>query len=80
MKDETKSKKNLIKVGSQVKLLVGKKGERGNIFSVKKIKNDTVFLDGYKLLKRTAKISQENTNNYRTVHHGVHISNVSLQS
>lgn len=67
-----------IKLGSQVILLVGSKESRGKTFTVKSIKGDTVFLDGYKLVNRTMKITQENTNNYRTVHHGVHISNVKL--
>lgn len=70
--------KNAIKLGSQVKLLVGSKENRGKTFTVKSLKGDEVFLDGYKLVNRTAKITQENTNNYRTVHHGVHISNVQL--
>lgn len=78
MKSETV--KNIIKAGSQVKLLVGPKGKRGNIFSVKKVVGQRVFLDGYRLISRTAKVTQENTENHRTVHHSVHISNISLQS
>jgi ribosomal protein L24 len=68
----------LIKVGSQVKLLVGSKEHRGSIFTVKSIKGSEVYLDGYNLKQRTQKITQENTSNYRTVHKPVHISNVSL--
>lgn len=70
--------KNKIKLGSQVILLVGSPEHRRKTFTVKMIKGDEVFLDGYKLVNRTMKITQENTNNHRTVHHGVHISNVQL--
>ena len=82
MKKEAKatnstSVKQPVKVGATVKLLVGK--EKGKTFTVKKIKKDRVFLDGYKLFKRTMKLSQENQENYRTVHHSVHISNVTTK-
>ena len=66
-----------VKVGAQVKLLVGSKEHRGSIFTVKKINGDKVYLDGYRLKQRTTKITQENSSNYKTVHHPVHISNVS---
>lgn len=72
--------KKVIKVGSQVKLLVGPKEKRKSAFSVKAIKGDMVYLDGYKLVNRTVKVTQESTNNYKTVHHAVHISNISLES
>jgi ribosomal protein L24 len=67
-----------IKAGVQVKLLVGPKGKRGSNFTVKKVAGEKVYLDGYRLANRTMKITQENSNNYRTVHHPVHISNVQL--
>jgi ribosomal protein L24 len=72
--------KQNIKVGSQVKLLVGSKEVRGQFFAVKKVKGDRVFLDGYKLFKRTMKVSAENTDTHKSVHHSIHISNVILQS
>jgi ribosomal protein L24 len=68
-----------IKSGSEVLLLVGSKGKRGSVYTVKKVVRDRVYLDGYRLFKRTTKITQDNTSNYRTVHHPVHISNVQLQ-
>jgi ribosomal protein L24 len=67
-----------IKAGSQVKLLVGSKDKRGSEFTVKKINGEKVYLDGYRLFNRTTKITQENTNTHKTVHHPVHISNVKL--
>ena len=67
-----------VKAGIQVKLLVGPKGQRGSIFTVKKVNGDKVYLDGYRLIQRTTKITQENTSTHRTVHHPVHISNVSV--
>jgi ribosomal protein L24 len=67
-----------IKAGVQVKLLVGSKEKRGSLFTVKKVEGDKVYLDGYRLFNRTVKLSQENSNNYTTVHHPVHISNVQL--
>jgi ribosomal protein L24 len=66
-----------IKAGVQVKLLVGPKEKRGS-YTVKKVIKEKVYLDGYRLFNRTMKITQENGNNYRTVHHPVHISNIQL--
>jgi len=70
-------KKEPVKAGAQVKLLVGT--EKGKLFTVKKVAGSKVYLDGYKLIKRTVKVSQENPNNYKTVHHYVHISNVTTK-
>lgn len=67
-----------VKAGAQVKLLVGPKEKRGLEFTVKKVNGEKVYLDGYRLVNRTMKITQENQNNYKTVHHPVHISNVKI--
>ena len=72
-------KKERLKNGAQVKLLVGPKDKRGSLFTVKKIDGDKVYLDGYRLFNRTTKVTQENTNTHRTVHHPVHISNVTTK-
>ena len=76
---EASTKKPKLKAGIQVKLLVGSSESRGKLFTVKKVDGKEVFLDGYKLAKRTTKISQENQNNYKTVHHSVHVSNVTTK-
>ena len=76
---ESSNSKPAVKAGVQVKLLVGSKESRGKIFTVKKIDGEKVYLDGYKLNKRTVKISQESQNNYKTVHHSIHISNVTTK-
>lgn len=71
--------KQTLKVGSEVILLVGPKESRKKTYSVVKINGDRVFLDGYGLRRRTTKVTSENTETHRTVHHSVHISNVKLK-
>ncbi|MFT4967313.1 MAG: large subunit ribosomal protein L24 [Candidatus Deianiraeaceae bacterium] len=64
------------KVGDKVILLVGGKDFKRKSYTIKSIKADKVILDGYKTMKRTQKITQENTENFKTVEIPVHISNI----
>lgn len=64
------------KVGDKVILLVGQKQYKGKEYTIKSIAEDHVTLDGYKTVKRAQKLSQENTDNYKTVDVPVHISNI----
>jgi len=78
MTEITNAKKPSIKKGASVKLLVGKKGDRGRIFTVTKVDGDRVFLEGYKVLARARRINAQNTQNYANAHQSIHISNVSI--
>ena len=64
------------KSGDKVTLLVGQKQYKGREYTIKSIVEDRVVLDGYKTVKRAQKLSQENTENYKTVDIPVHISNI----
>jgi large subunit ribosomal protein L24 len=64
------------KTGDKVTLLVGAKQYKGKEYTIKSIVEDRVILDGYKTVKRTQKLSQENSENYKTVDIPVHISNI----
>lgn len=64
------------KVGDKVILLVGSKQYKGKTYTIKTIDSDHVTLDGYKTVKRAQKISQDNSENYKTVDVPVHISNI----
>ena len=70
--------KGKIKAGASVKLIVGSKESRGQVFKVSKVTKDSVFLEGYKVVQRTCKVTESNQETHKPVHHGVHISNVSL--
>lgn len=64
------------KCGDKVFLLVGAKQYKGKVYTIKKIDEDKVFLDGYKTVNRSQKLSQENQENYKIVDIPVHISNI----
>ncbi len=66
------------KVGDQVVLLTGSKSYKGKTYTIKTIDVEKVTLDGYQTRKRAIKVTQENTENYKTVDVPVHISNISL--
>ena len=68
-------KPKVIKVGADVKLLVGSPDVRGKVFKVIKMKGEKIFLEGY-VVRRTAKITQQNQENYISVNKSVHISNL----
>ena len=64
------------KSGDSVILLTGSKEYRGKIFTIAKIKDEHLFLNGYKTTNRAQKITDKNTENYKVVNVPVHISNV----
>lgn len=64
------------KKDDKVILLVGSKEYKGKSFVIKKIDGESVYLDGYKTVKRAQKLSQDNQENYKTVDIPVHISNI----
>lgn len=64
------------KCGDKVFLLVGSKEYKSKVYTIKKIDEDRVYLDGYKTANRAQKLSQDNQENYKVVDISVHISNI----
>ncbi len=65
------------KVGDSVVLLVGSKDFRGKVYTIKRISGDRVYLDGFRTMNRTQKISKENSENFKKVDASVHVSSIS---
>ena len=64
------------KSGDSVILITGSKEYRGKTFVIAKIDGDSVFLNGYKTRNRAQKITDKNTENYKSVNIPVHVSNI----